>query len=597
MTGATQPPVSLLRERFLRLPIDEDLAFEGALVRYPDWIRDGQAIVRPWAFLWAGVGGGPVAVSGPFLRPEERSHEGDLAALVRVLNDRRIVGARPARIRLVDHAFAEWLRDLIAGGELAVELVESTPDVAELLRRMTAELSQAPRMPALLSGDGVTPDLVRRFAGAAAAFHRRAPWEDLTNDDRIEIKGASIPRGFGHVVVMGHAGEVFGLAFFGSREEFVAAGSDRLQAGGRISQTYWAVTFDPPWGLCLADVDDWEGMELPVAAPDAYPLIVGLGPGKTVHRPAGPLLEFVTHVLEALAVATPADFDSGRWSCSRPGAGASGTLAFELPALLEEPPLDPGAQDPVSAMELALRAAQFDDRRRHRLAREALRLDPDCCKAWMVLAEAASTTDRQLACYEEAASAGRRSLGEGFLTTNRGGAWDVPVARLFFRARRATAECLMELRRFDEAERAFSELLELDPSDKQACRNELMVLRIRNGDSGGLGEALALAGDHEPALTNFARAIHVRGLEGESPAAGAALARALKANPWVPKYLAGKRAFPSDLPRYFRPGSEEEGLLTARQLQLALEERPEIVAWIAQGVQARKKERKTRRKR
>ena len=81
----------------------------------------------------------------------------------------------------------------------------------------------------------------------------------------------------------------------------------------------------------------------------------------------------------------------------------------------------------------ALEAVRPADARR--LAKRALKIDPDCVDALLVLADFdAHTSVAKLAALQRAVDAGERSLGEAFVIENAGSFWGLIETRPYMRA-------------------------------------------------------------------------------------------------------------------------------------------------------------------
>ena len=116
-------------------------------------------------------------------------------------------------------------------------------------------------------------------------------------------------------------------------------------------------------------------------------------------------------MLISSGMATPGDLNALMSSLAGPSAreGLSDTEANAR---------DEAQQWAFEAME-ATSAAQA-----RKLAKRALRLDPDCVDALVVLADLDSPTQRELIeGLQKAVAAGERSLGEKFIRENKGHFW------------------------------------------------------------------------------------------------------------------------------------------------------------------------------
>ena len=130
----------------------------------------------------------------------------------------------PARVVVNDAALAEAARDLLAPLGIPVEYVADIPAFEEAFRSMSAAVGardDGPPEPFTWEVDeAVLPPLY----AAAAGYWRRAPWEYLGSDLPISIELGRYGPQAGvdtlHAVVLGNAGEVFGVAFYYSLEGF-----------------------------------------------------------------------------------------------------------------------------------------------------------------------------------------------------------------------------------------------------------------------------------------------------------------------------------------------------------------------------------------
>jgi hypothetical protein len=82
---------------------------------------------------------------------------------------------------------------------------------------------------------------------------------------------------------------------------------------------------------------------------------------------------------------------------------------------------------------------------------------------------------------------------------------------------------------------------------------------------------------------------------GDGPAAREALARAVKANPHVPKFLLGKQSLPERLPQAFSFGGEDEAVFTATELSGPWSRIEGARSWLAAFLRDRKRDRKQKR--
>jgi hypothetical protein len=475
---------SLLVGRFMRLPRRSDERWQGGLVWLPSWVEEPGGPFRPWAAVWVSRSTGLVHAE---IERERSSHDWTLSldALIAFGLKRGLVECRPAVLEVADDDLGYRAREALGDRDLEIASAPGLPAVQEVLAAMSEHANGRPMPPGALDGTGVTVDRMRAFAVAARRFWEAAPWRHLGDEDLVEIEAPAAGRGLAHVVVLGAAGQTFGLAFFDSVEDHEAINEGR--APGAIERPRWSVLFGPITDLPFGDADLWEDHGLPIAGDDAYPLAIRFG-GAEVQRPDARTLAYLEGLLAALAATTEDEIDAGRWT--REVETSDGLVLYRLAipallALLDAPtPARPGglpdrramerftaevgrflarskfesledanraiaerfqgsldampstASSPLEqAQDFAYRAFEARGRRRVQLARKALDLSRDCADAWVILGEHATDLEHARELYADGVSAGQRALGPQVFEKEAGHFWDlVETARTCARA-------------------------------------------------------------------------------------------------------------------------------------------------------------------
>lgn len=604
---------------------------------------------RPVAAMWVSLRTGLMHVAlAPADAPP--SPEFALDALIAFgLKWSKGLDGRPARVEVRDPQLHEALAEPLSRLATPVVLVDDLQAVAEVLRHLESEATGGRRFPGILESPGIDVDRLRAFADAAADFYRARVWDHLANEDLIIVDGHRLPRRMRHVAVLGQGGEQFGVSFFDSRRAFervIDATDPRL-----VLRRAHGVTFGSIDELPFADVDAWQDYALPLAGSRAYPLAAELGPDGLVRRPDAGEITYAEALLRALAATSEGELDTGRWQKRVATCDGERELTFSLPLLLEaervpdaghgtgSPRPGRGAGMPAAerasarvarllegrsfeslddlnaelgaartaglfdlppdaaagraltpqerAQELAYDAMEADGRLRIKRARQALAISPDCADAWLLLAEAASTSELARERYEEAVAAGVRALGDDRFAELEGEFWGHLETRPYMRARLGLAGVLRSLGCDDEAVEHYRALLRLNPGDNQGVRYLLVAALL---DMGRNAEAGALLDEHEPdmgALWPYARMVWTFRVEGDTAAARAAFDRALRANPHAIAYLLDPDAMPFSRPPHFALGSPEEGVYVAETLGGALDATGGARAWLlSQAVRA-----------
>jgi len=253
------------------------------------------------------------------------------------------------------------------------------------------------------------------------------------------------------------------------------------------------------------------------------------------------------------------------------------TLGSGLASLLDEVPLSPKDE----AQELAFDAMEAEsDAQAAKLAKRALRKDPDCVDALVVLAEIESTSTKQLIIrLQEAVAAGERSLGAEFIAENKGHFWDIIETRPYMRALEQLAGLLRSEGINLDAIRHYETLLSLNPNDNQGVRDPLLGLYLATDNLEGARRLLLEYKNDVMANFAWCRVLE-RFLARDLPGASAALVKARKANRFVELYLSGRKALPKRRPEMYGMGSEEEAVLCLDNISAAWVAHKEAAFWL-----------------
>jgi hypothetical protein len=218
---------------------------------------------------------------------------------------------------------------------------------------------------------------------------------------------------------------------------------------------------------------------------------------------------------------------------------------------------------------------------RVRLARKALETYPDCVDGLVLLAEAAKDPGEKIAILERAVTAGEHELGPQCFEKDVGHFWGPLETRPYMRARQALAGALRAQGRLEEAADHLREMLRLNPNDNQGVRTVLLALLIELGRD---DEATRLyeqyAGDSFAGIA-YCRALLAFRREGDTADSRRLLAAAVKANRFVPDYLAGTKRMPRELPNFMRFGDDSEAIAASFEVAAAWRATPGALGWLA----------------
>jgi tetratricopeptide (TPR) repeat protein len=206
-------------------------------------------------------------------------------------------------------------------------------------------------------------------------------------------------------------------------------------------------------------------------------------------------------------------------------------------------------------------------RREYQILREALRLDPDCVEAHLLLARRESDPAEIERCYRHAVEAGRRRLGAEAITDPGHPVWRGTEARPFIGAMTGLAWALAMQDRVEEAIDVLAETLRRYPNDELGARYRylsLLVAARRWDDARALLESPAYRGEVY-ALWHYSAAL-VAFKQGREADADAALADAIHRNPIVVSFILDPTLMPPEPPRHRAPGDESEAAAVAAEL-------------------------------
>ncbi len=614
----------------LSLPAMADTWYCG--IRSADtWVaveKGSDELFRPFVVLVVQLGSGLIVASEIMQAapsPEELQQM-LFAAMRKPAPTPRLQPHRPGVIGFEEEGLAQAMVPLLDTASVQARYLPLPPEADEALKGLLSvlELNSEPELPGLLDGGKVTPEQAGEFFRAAAEFYRAEPWVQLGNEDVLAIQ--VLPgRNRWLAIVMGQAGQEYGLSLFGDVEElerFMREPMSAPSSGSRHALLFTELPY-----LSFGDMDAVEryGWELP--KPGLYPTPM-VFKQESVGRPDAAMLRwyeaalraiplFVEHHLVTNAQGEPAPSEAEitaptstgevRVRLTYPAADISQIVPPPLPLLEGDEgttalssgrsaaekyfPTRVGDNGGDGPLDDALGEAQgliyeaWEERkpeRRVALARRALELSRDCADAYVILAEdAAETANEALALFEAGMAASRRALGEAFFfdPENLGYFWGILETRPFMRALEGLAGVLEHLGRTDEAIAGYRELLRLNPGDNQGIRYHLLRLLV------GLSrdeEAQALLNEYQDdwsaewsytaALLAFRR--------GAGPESDEALETALVMNPHVPTYLTGRKRIPTRLPDHYSPGDKSEAVLYAAYTLSSWRKTPGAVEWL-----------------
>jgi len=235
------------------------------------------------------------------------------------------------------------------------------------------------------------------------------------------------------------------------------------------------------------------------------------------------------------------------------------------------------------AQELAYQA-MFDadaDAEAVKLAREALKLDPECVDAKVVLAEieCGEHVGEFIDLLENAVATGRRNLGEAFFEEHVEDIWEELAARPYMRALYRLADAMRISGRADEAIPHFERLLDLNPRDHQRARNPLLACYLAQSDLAGARSVLSDFPADESSVFHWGRVLE-RCISDDPEGALPYLQQARRQNRHTEKYLTIRVPPPPEKQDEYAPGDENEAVHCLYVMGLAWANHPDAIEWV-----------------
>lgn len=253
-------------------------------------------------------------------------------------------------------------------------------------------------------------------------------------------------------------------------------------------------------------------------------------------------------------------------------------IAQEAAAQMEKVAEEPDARAQSMIYEAWEKPRRLD---RIALARNALKIWPDCADAYVVLAEDAATSlEEEIHCYQEGVKAGERAIGREAFEQEAGNFWGVLWTRPYMRARSGLADSLWEAGRREEAISHHLEMLRLNSQDNQGVRYTLYGRLLELGRDNELARLLKQTRERS-AWWAYTFAVLTFKQEGDSKRSRKLLTDAGRLNPHVPDFLLGRKPMPSRLPDGYCPGHEDEAIAYASFSATAWVATPGALQWLA----------------
>lgn len=426
------------------------------------------------------------------------------------------------------------------------------------------------RISGILTGQGVTEELVGAFFQAAARFYRTAPWTYLSLLEPLSIRILPGPEYF--IIMQGMMTGVPGIIVFSEwaslENKLLSESSDSLEAN--IPEGYSSCFFSgqnliPPADIQASEEHDWE-----LASKSAYPFPVSMRDNQ-VLRPDRDLLLWLEAALLALAEFVPAlerdpegefvpsqsvltvqtsagdqvveitypggKLDYASLPVFRDKDDQLNYRAFlrpeQKPAAMEK--TLPGMEGDPAQLLIAEAWQETSPASRILLAYQALSHSRQCAAAYLILAEDdADTLGKSLTYYQQAVRLAASQLpGQGPLDPDTLMDSPISVIHTYLNAKEGLAHTLAAMGKKADAVRHYQEVLQLVPEDPYYIRGRLLSLLL---ELGRFQEADRLLEDYPDPYNPdwlYTRALRLYQQKGNTRQSRQALQQALESNPLI----------------------------------------------------------------
>lgn len=233
-----------------------------------------------------------------------------------------------------------------------------------------------------------------------------------------------------------------------------------------------------------------------------------------------------------------------------------------------------------TAHELIIEAYDLSPSEGIKLVEKALKLDPDNIDGYLYLASNESDIKKALKIYEKAVKIGEKNLGKDKIEEYKGHFWGFHETRPFMRAKAEYAACLYASKKYNEAIKQYSEMIELNPNDNQGVRCPLAIYLVEQGKEKEYLGLYKEYNDEAGTLWLFTYALYLFKKEGKTKRSDSAIQKVHKSNKHIVKFLTGEKKMPGQTPQFIGIGDENEAVYCLHMITDLLFNTLGAISWI-----------------
>ncbi|MEQ1552900.1 MAG: hypothetical protein ABL929_01910 [Ferruginibacter sp.] len=209
------------------------------------------------------------------------------------------------------------------------------------------------------------------------------------------------------------------------------------------------------------------------------------------------------------------------------------------------------------AQDMVFAASELPPKKAQEKIKEALLLNPDCIEAHEFLGLKEKDIRKAVFHFEDGINIGRRIFFGEKYNKYKGHFWGIHETRPFMRCLQHYAGCLFGLLKTNECVAIYEEMLALNPNDNQGVRDLFFVRILELNDFEKYKKYEKIYNTDVTAFAFYNSALAAFLTLGDTKTAQNKLAKAIKANVFVPKKLLSSKAI-TNVPSMYGFGDENE---------------------------------------
>lgn len=215
-----------------------------------------------------------------------------------------------------------------------------------------------------------------------------------------------------------------------------------------------------------------------------------------------------------------------------------------------------------------------------RLAKKALKLDPENIRAMTYIGHLEEDDDKAIGWLKKSVDVGYKQLGEQFFKKNIGYFWLMHETRPYMEARFEYAQILAHTGQNTEALSHLNDLIKLNPNDNQGVRYQLSSLLLIEKKWTEYEKLFKKYKDEESAFWLFNYAFYIFLTKGKCIESENALKKAHFTNRHVNTFISSRKLPEFELDGAYSPGDEKEAFYFMNDNMYLFLTYPELIEWI-----------------